>query len=227
MAAMDTVDRSLLLRGLDEAARETVLAESRRREYAKDTTMFNQGDAASEFYLVESGRVKLVQLTPEGREMIVRFINPGEVIAAVALVPGGRFPVSAVTAEPTAVRYWTSAVIRSLAGRIADLQPNIMAAMAMHMQGALDQGRDLATSKVPARIAAMLLRLAEHGGKRTEDGLLIDQKLTREELADMTGTTLFSVSRVLSEWQSQGLVETSRRRILIRDPAALERLSGR
>lgn len=227
MPAMESVESSLLLRGLEEGARAEIVAAARSRDYAKDATVFEQGDPADEFYLVESGRVKLLQLTPEGREMIVRFINPGEVIAAVAMIPGGRFPVSAMAAEDTTVLYWTSSTIRSLAQRIPGLQPNIMSAMAMHMQGALDQGRDLATSKVPARIAALLLRLAEQSGERTDEGWAIEQALTREELAEMTGTTLFSVSRVLSEWQSQGIVEAGRRRVLIRDPAALERLSGR
>lgn len=206
-----------LFAGLDETARSGLFAAAALRNYAPPQQLFVQGDPADGFFLVVDGSVQLVQSTPDGREMIVRFIRRGEVIAAVALIPGGRYPVTAVAAEPCTVALWSSDTIRAWVVRHPVLHANIMSAMAMHMQDALSQGRDLATSKVPQRMAAMLLRLADRHGSPEPDGLLIDQPLSREQIAEMTGTTLFTVSRTLSEWQSAGILSTRKRHLIVHD----------
>lgn len=214
-----------LFAGIPDAERDAMLGAATARSYGPAQMLFAQGDAADTFYLVADGSVKLVQSTPDGREMIVRFIRPKEVIAAVALIPGGRYPVTAVAAEPCVTATWSSDALRQWVARFPKLHANIMAAMAMHMQDALSQGRELATAKVPQRLAAMLLRLAERHGEAQDDGLLITQPLSREQIAEMTGTTLFTVSRTLSEWQEAGLVSTRKRHIVIHDRDALAKLA--
>lgn len=215
-----------LFAGLSDADCTAVLDAATVRSYGPGQMLFAQGDAADAFFLVADGSVKLVQATPDGREMIVRFIRPGEVIAAVAVIPDGQYPVTAIAAEPCVTAVWPADALRALIARFPKLHPNIMAAMAMHMQDALSQGRELATAKVPQRLAAMLLRLADRHGEPQEDGLLITQPLSREQIAEMTGTTLFTVSRTLSEWQEAGIVSTRKRHIVIHDRAGLEKLAG-
>jgi CRP-like cAMP-binding protein len=93
-----------------------------------------------------------------------------------------------------------------LAGRLQELQ---------------DRYRELATERVERRVARALLRLARQTGRKVENGVLIDFPLTREDLAEMTGTTLYTVSRILSGWEKEGLIETGRQRVLIRSPHGL------
>jgi CRP-like cAMP-binding protein len=81
--------------------------------------------------------------------------------------------------------------------------------------------RELATERVEQRVARTLLRLARQVGRKVEGGVLIDMPLSRQDLAEMTGTTLYTVSRILSQWEQQHLVETGRERILIRQPHGL------
>lgn len=81
--------------------------------------------------------------------------------------------------------------------------------------------RELATARVERRIASALLRLARQTGKRTERGVLLDLPLSRQDLAEMTGTTLYSVSRIVSGWEQQGLIESGRERIVILSPHGL------
>jgi CRP-like cAMP-binding protein len=81
--------------------------------------------------------------------------------------------------------------------------------------------RQLATEKVERRIARALVRLAEQAGRKVEAGVLIDLPLTRDDLGQMTGTTLYTVSRVVSQWEQQGILEVGRRRVVIRNPHAL------
>jgi CRP-like cAMP-binding protein len=96
--------------------------------------------------------------------------------------------------------------LRLVAGRFQDLQ---------------DRYRELSTERVERRIARVLLRLARQTGQRTERGVLIDLPLSRQDLGEMTGTTLYTVSRTLSGWEQQGLIETGRERIVIRNPHSL------
>jgi len=83
------------------------------------------------------------------------------------------------------------------------------------------QYRQLATEKVERRVARALLRLGEQAGRRTEGGVLIDLPLSREDIAQMTGTTLYTVSRIISRFEADGLVEAGRQHIVIRDVQAL------
>lgn len=212
--------------GLSDEVRAAMMRDSALRELDRDQMLFTQGSVADTFFLVDAGSVKLVQSTPDGKEMIVRFIRPGEVIAAVALLPGGRYPVTALAAEPTRLAAWSAQRMRELVQMHPPLHANIMSAMAMHMQDALSQGRELATSRVPQRLAAMLLRLAERGSYEVPDGVLVEQAMSREEMAEMIGTTLFTVSRILSEWQDAGIVSTRRKQVVVHDRARLVELAG-
>ena len=204
-----------LFAGLGEGVRAQVLEAAAIKSYDRDQRLFTQGDPADSFFLVDSGSIKLVQSTPDGKEMIVRFIRPGEVIAAVALLPGGRYPVTALAAGPSRLAVWSSGRIRELVQRHPTLQANIMSAMAMHMQDALSQGRELATSRVPQRLAAMLLRLADRGSTTVSDGVLVDQALSREEMAEMVGTTRPRISLFMQRFHHLGLIETNQDRFFI------------
>lgn len=218
---------AMLFNGIDDDdTKAAMLRDASVRELARDQVLFTQGAPADTFFLVDSGSVKLVQSTPDGKEMIVRFIRAGEVIAAVALLPGSRYPVTALGAEPTRLLAWPAQHMRALVQRHPTLHANIMSAMAMHMQDALSQGRELATGRVPQRLAAMLLRLADRGSSPTPDGVLVEQAMSREEMADMIGTTLFTVSRILSEWQEAGIVSTRRKQVVLHDRARLAELAG-
>ena len=90
------------------------------------------------------------------------------------------------------------------------------------MTGVLSMAQELATERVPQRLARALLRLGEHGGRSTGEGLEIVHPITRQELAELTGATLFTISRLMAEWEAGGLVRTGRGRVTIVDPAGLE-----
>lgn len=100
--------------------------------------------------------------------------------------------------------------MRFLAGRLAEFQ---------------DRYRELATQRVERRVAHALVRLMRQIGRKTAGGVLIDLSLSRQDIAEMTGTTLFTASRILSGWESQGLVQTDRARILVHRPEQIEAIA--
>jgi CRP-like cAMP-binding protein len=218
--------RSRIFDGLTNAEREHWLSRGTVASLKRGHTLARQGEAARHFYLVESGFLKVLQLTAEGTELIVRFISPGEPFGGVVALGDSAYPVTAVVAQPSIVRAWTREAVGELLGQTPQVRVNIMREMATHMTDALTRVRELTTARVGQRLAHTLIRLARQCGQQTPEGVLIAQPLTRQELADLTGTTLYTVSRTLAKWESMGLIETRKRMLLVRSPEELESVAG-
>src|SRR5215207_7432549 len=217
--------RSRIFDGLTDAEREGWLARAARTTLKKGDTLARQGDPARHFYLVESGFLKVLQLTADGTELIVRFVSPGEPFGGVVALGDSAYPVTAVVAQPAVVHVWTREVVGELLLKTPQVRVNIMREMATHMTDALTRVRELTTARVGQRLAQTLLRLTRQCGQASAEGVLIAQPLTRQELADLTGTTLYTVSRTLAKWESLGVVASRKRLLLLRSPKKLEELA--
>jgi CRP/FNR family transcriptional regulator, nitrogen oxide reductase regulator len=216
------VNRPLLLSALSDEEQRDLLAAARPRQLKPREVLGQQGEPAELFALVQIGHLKLGQVNAAGSESLVRFIGPSDCYGAVALVAGRTYPVSAVAVEPTRVLTWSRETITAFAERLPRLKANIFEEVTRRMAGVLTVAQEVATERVPQRLAKALLRLAEHGGDQTPDGVHIVHPLTRQELADLTGATLFTVSRLMSQWESDGLLRTGRGDVTIVDPEGLE-----
>ena len=219
---MSNLNRPLLLSGLAEGDQRDLLAAAQPRQLKPRDVLGHQGEPADLFALVQIGHLKLAQVNAAGAESLVRFIGPGDCYGAVALVAGRTYPVSAVAVEPARVLTWTRHTITAFAERLPRLKSNIFEEVTRRMAAVLSVAQELATERVPQRLAKALLRLAEHGGTPTADGIHIAHPVTRQELADLTGTTLFTVSRLMSHWEADGLLRTGRGDVTIVDPEGLE-----
>jgi CRP-like cAMP-binding protein len=224
---MDITDvrRSRIFDGLTLEERNECLGAATSRQLRAGQAIARQGEPATAFYLVESGLLKLLQLTVSGQELIVRFVGPGEPFGGVVALEGAAYPVTALAVETTRVRVWPSATLLQLLQRLPQVRMNIMREMAAHMNDALTRVRELATERVGQRLAHTLLRLMRQCGRTTPDGVLITHPLTRQELAELTGTTLYTVSRTLSRWESEGILRSINRQLLVRAPRRLQDLS--
>ena len=176
--------------------------------------------------MLESGFLKLLQLTADGTELIMRFVVPGDPFGGVVALNDAPYPVTSVAVQPSVVRAWSREVVAELLVTTPQVRVNIMREMATHMTEALTRVRELTTARVGERLAHTLLRLARQCGRSTPEGVLITQPLTRQELADLTGTTLFTVSRTLTKWEAMGLIESRKRLLLLRSLEKLEEVGG-
>lgn len=178
---------------------------------------FFQGDPADYFYVLISGRAKLMQTNPSGQQVNLRTIGEWQMFGALGAVrEGATYPASAQALENSAALAVKSDKLRDLMKTRPYLSFDLMRLMTGYIQEMQERYRELATEKVERRIARALLRLAAQMGTKMEGGIQLS--FTRQDLAEMSGTTLYTVSRVLSEWERQGLVEAGRERVLIRDP---------
>lgn len=210
-----------LLRGLSEADLQMVLAEGRLRSLGEDEFIFYQGDPAGHVYVLLDGQIKLAQLTPDGQQVILNMIGAGEVFGLIAFTQGGVYPVSAQAESAVRVLSWDREALARISSRYPQVSLNAVGLMAEKVGEFQGQIRALATERVERRLARALLRLTRQVGKKTAGGVLIDLNITRQDLAEMSGTTLFTVSRLLSQWERQGLIDAGRERVLIRHPHGL------
>jgi CRP/FNR family transcriptional regulator len=194
--------------------------------HKKKETVFSEGEPPEWFYIVSSGKVKITKLSHEGKEIILEVISPTDIFGGVAVIRGFPYPANAVAMEDTEVLK----ISRKNLMRLVDRFPNLMYCMALQlgdrMKSSYDSLKNIALERVEARIAALLLKLAGKVGVQTKDGLLIDMRLTKQDVADMVGTTVETSIRTFSKFKKQGLVSDTDGKIVIKDKEGLAELSS-
>ena len=210
-----------LFRGLDPAALAAVASAARTFSVGAGRALFEEASAADAVYLPLTGHVKLVQLSDDGQAVVLRVVEPGEPLGIVAALQAGSYPASAIAAEPCRGVRIAGPAFAKLMDAHPRIALNALPIVVSRLHRVQEQFRELATERVERRIARVLLRLARQTGARVEGGVRIGMPLTRQDLAEMAGTTLFTVSRMLSRWEQDGLLESRRKQVLIRSPHAL------
>ncbi len=210
-----------LFRDLDDAARKDIVAGAGRARWARGERVFRQGAAARSFYVLVEGRVKLTKLTADGQLVLLRFVLPGEAFGGVSALGARQYPVSAEASEDASALAWNGKTVEALLRRHPQLAMNFIDLLAERLHDMQNRYEELATQQVEQRLARILLRLVQRAGKRVDGGVLVDLRLTRQDLAEMSGTSLFTASRILNRWQDAGVIESKRQRILIRHPHGL------
>lgn len=224
------IDRSLvadlpLFAGLGGAEVDRVLQEARSVRVAKNTPVFTQGEEAHSFFVLLHGHLRVIKVTPDGQQVVVRYVVPGEVFGVAPAMGLKTYPATCMAVDDSVVLAWPSRVWPRLIEKFPQLVASTMQAVGARLQEAHTRVVEMSTQQVERRVAHTLLRLARQGGRKIAQGVQIDFPLSRQDVAEMTGTTLHTVSRILSGWEQQGLVESGRQRIVICDPHRLVELA--
>ncbi len=220
-----TLNSVALFRGLDTRQLNTIIEAGVQRKAIKNTFLFHQSQTAKNFYVVLEGKFKLLQVTEEGQQVILGYKNPGEAFAIIAVLSEIPYPISAQAVEDSTVLCWSDEVMLDLMNRYPVLAMNSIQILTNHIREFQDRFREIATERVERRIARALMRLAGHSGRKVDEGILIEMVLTRQDLAEMIGTTLYTVSRTLRQWEKQGLVKSKREQVTITSPHKLVRIA--
>ncbi|MBX3035717.1 MAG: Crp/Fnr family transcriptional regulator [Anaerolineales bacterium] len=190
------------------------------RSVEEDSFYFFQGDPAKYAYILVTGRVKLVQSNPAGQQVNLRTIKQWEIFAALgAIRPEAVYPVAAQALEPSSALAIESSLLRDMMQTRPYLNFGLMQLMTGYIQEMQERYRELATEKVERRLALTILRLASQIGHKS--GGQIELPLSQQDIAEASGSTIYTVSRTLSEWEKRGLIETGRGRIVMRNPHGL------
>jgi len=194
------------------------------RSIEEDSFFFFQGDNAKYAYVLVTGMVKLVQSNPAGQQVNLRTIKEWEMFAALgAIRPDATYPVAAQALEPSSALAIESDLLREMMQTRPYLNFGLMQLMTGYIQEMQNRYRELATEKVERRLALTILRLASQIGIKS--GESVELPLSQQDIAEAAGSTIYTVSRTLSEWEKRGLIETGRGRIVMRNPHGLVELA--
>jgi CRP-like cAMP-binding protein len=201
-------------REIEELATVAVEESHRARAY-----IFLESDPSRWFYLVKSGHVKIVRHSKTGKDVVLELLGPGEVFGGVAVIEKRPYPAAAQATEPTVVVKIPAGPVIALADRHPAFIKEMALMIGRRLRAAHDSVKSLAVDPVEARLAAALLRLAEREGTRGKsgDGVTLPFHLTRQSLADMTGTTVETTIRILSRWLRDGLLVDEGGRLVLTD----------
>jgi len=223
---MATLDRSLLASldifkdfGSDDL--DAIVGEARIQRIEKDAHLFEEGADAHSFYVVVHGHLRVVKLTLGGDQVVMRYIAAGEICGVASAMGRTTYPATSIAAVDSIVLAWPSSSWERLAKTYPALASAVLSTIGSRLQDAHSRVIEMSTQQVEGRIAHALLRLVQQAGRKVEDGVEIDFPISRLEVAQMTGSTLHTVSRILSNWEGRGLVSGGRQRIVLRDPHRL------
>lgn len=210
-----------LFQSLKPAERELLRPLVRSKSYGEGETVFREGDPALAFHFILGGKVKIVKMTPSGRDFILEILGPGDPVGAIAAYEERDFPASAVTLEATTLISLPRQELFSLLASNPILARALLLGLTRRM---MDLTRKLAerSSRVEYRIARLFLAFADRTGRGEGRAIRIPVALTRQEIADMVGTTQETAIRIMSRWGKENLVVTDASGFLVPDRRRLE-----
>jgi CRP-like cAMP-binding protein len=187
---------------------------------------FFQGDPADHLYVLTSGQAKLMQTNPNGQNVNLRTLYPWQMFGALgAIREMATYPASAQALEDSTALAIRSDFFHDMLETRPYMSFDLMQLMTSYIQEMQDRYRELATERVEQRVASTLLRLASQTGIKAGKETIIELAFSRQDMAEMTGTTLYTVSRLLSDWERKGIIATGRERVSILKPHELVRLA--
>jgi len=204
-----------------------ILKNSITRSMEEGSFFFLQGDEATYLYILTTGQVKLMQSNPNGQQVNLRTIYPWQMFGALGAVrtDGATYPAAAQTLEDSTALAIPSLFLRSMLETRPYLSFDLMNLMTTYIQEMQARYRELATEKVEQRVANALVRLAGQAGIKSQKEAGIELSFSRQDVAEMTGTTLYTVSRLLSDWERKGIIKTGREKIIVLKPHDLVRIA--
>lgn len=210
---------------LDRRQIRDVLDLATVRRVKANAAYFHEGEKADTFYMLLDGFVRMTRITKEGEQVIALHVPPGQMFGIAKAIERSTYSTTALAASEGLVLSWSteqwehfardypaflSVTNRTVGNRMAELQDKVV---------------EMATKHVEQRIAQTLLRLVRMASKETDQGFEIAFPLSRQDISEMTGTTLHSVSRFMSGWQKSGIVASTRRRVVICKPDDLAQMA--
>lgn len=210
-----------LFHGLQDREVSAMLNKATRADYPPRSWLYRQGDPAGRFFFVESGLVRLSRLTPEGEDILVRFTKPGEVFGYFGLALVGPNMLSAQVIEPSQLLVWNREIALQLLQCIPMAAVNLFNIAVQDVVYFYNRSLRLMTQHVGRRVEWALSELVRTVGVSTPAGVVIAHGVGQRQLAELAGTTIFTVSRELTKLQRQGILEKQRGRIVVAQPAKL------
>lgn len=215
-----------VFRKLAAADLHTIAQEATVRRYEKGQVIFEQETPSDAFYTIASGRVKIFKMLPTGKDMILEIFGTGDPLGAVAAYDGRPFPASAVALEDTVCIVIPRPAFFRLLEQHPSLVRGLMLGMTIRLVELTNRLAQLSGSRIEPRFARLFLKLAGEMGRHERGGIFIPLALSRQELADLTGTTIETGIRIMSRWGKENVVHTEKDGFVVLDRQTLEAMAA-
>jgi len=211
--------------GLSERDWEKVADLFSERQYRKDDYIFLEGGAPEALYVVKSGKVKVLRHSTDGKDVVLRVAGPGQLLGTVAVFDGGGYPGTAQAIEECCLLVIARNDCLTLVTRFPVFALSVIDDLGGRLRSSAEQIRSLAVERVEQRIARVLLKLGNSAGSDLPEGRVIEMPLTRQDVADMTGTTVETAIRVMSKFRRAEVIRTRRGKVVLVDLDALQAIA--
>jgi len=230
MAIMPTAEELLritpIFSRLSPADRQAVAQVARVQEFARGDTIFEQESPSNAFYAIASGRVKIFKMMPNGKDVILEVFGPGDPLGAVAAYMDRPFPASASALEDTVCVI----IPRPAFFQLIETQPSLVRGLLLGLTARLveltNRLAELTGGRIEPRFARLFLKLASEMGRAERGGTFVPLALSRQELADLTGTTIETCIRIMSRWNKDNVVRTEKDGFVVLGHSELERIAS-
>jgi len=216
------VDSAPVFTGVSPEDLKRISGAARLKRFARGEMVYLERDTIEQVFFLISGSVKFAQLGSKGLEVILRLGAPGDVFDMVSLFTIGKQATTAEAIRPCGALVWDAEVFTALVEGLPVVYKNIIRLIGGHLLELEERFRELATERVAPRVARQLIRLQEQAS--SQPTIEMEIGLSHERLAQMTGTTLYTISRLLSAWEEGGLVNSRSESVIITDVRALRKV---
>ncbi|MES2813794.1 MAG: Crp/Fnr family transcriptional regulator [Pseudomonadota bacterium] len=228
---MHKLDESLLatvppFRRLSRPQIREILDAATALRFDAGVAIFSEGLPVERFFLLLDGHIRVVRTTPGGDQIIALHIAPGQLFGIGAAIGRTTYPATAMTADECMTLAWPNRLWQVFVDSYDGFATETYKVVGERVGEMNNRIVEMATQAVEQRIACAILRLVTQAGRKVDGGIEIGMPITRQNLSDMTGTTLHTVSRLLSGWERDGIVLSERRKITVTAPHRLVMLSG-
>lgn len=225
MKVDEILKESPLFRSMSDGDLAQLAALAELRLYTRGDLMFTEGDPSAYFFAIARGRAKIFKMTPSGKDVILEIFGPGDPIGTVAAYEERPYPASAMALTDCLCIVLPSAAFFDLLEQSPTLTRGLLLGLTRRLVELTNRIAELTGGKVEPRLARLFSKMAEDRGKPTDEGVFIPLALSRQELADLTGTTIETCIRIMSRWGKEGIVRTDADGFAILDAEALRLLA--
>jgi CRP-like cAMP-binding protein len=212
-----------LFSGISPSDCQQIVAAAIQQEFSRREVIYQEGDSINKVFLLTSGSAKITQVGHSGDEVILHLSGPGELVGKIGFENRSRHCSMAQALGSSTVLVWEASAFESLCQRFPTLRRNAMDCISRRLEEMESRFREVSTEKVAVRLSNEIVRLLDQVGRRVNGAVEIN--LSREELAQLIGTTLFTVSRLLSDWDERGIVSIGRETVSVSNVQGLKQLA--
>ena len=217
--------KTSLFSSLTESELDKIAGMAKLLALPPGSTLFMKGDPGDRLFIVIKGIIRISTVSMEGRETTLNLIGAGQMLGEIAVLDGGDRTADATTIDATELLAIEKRDLLAFLEQNPRCCIRMLAACADRLRWISGLLEDANFLELPARLAKRLLLLARTFGRPVSDGIRIDLRLSQQDLATHMNVTRESVNKLIHSWQMEGLVQTGRGWVIVRDEDALEGLA--